>query len=523
KAYPRGGVARPAVSVRAQVGSIDKTLYVVGDRIWNFGGPSEAQPFTEMPIGWSRSFGGEGFAKNPLGKGYKAIRGEDGKERHPLPNVENPKELVKSPKDRPSPAGLSAYDFTWPQRFSKIGTYDDEWLKTRYPGFAKDMDLSLFSTAPEDQRLARGAFFEGTEAFRLENMHPELPVIEGHLPGVKARAFITHKPEGGEQELREATMRLDTVHFFPHLMRGLLLFRGMLRIEEDDANDVVHLLLGAEKMSEPKPLEHYTKVLEQRLDRKRGHLFALRDSDLLPPLDKSGPSAAAKDEVESLIATEGLLRANLSRKAAQSREKAAETVRGMGANPDDFMKMPDTPEIEEVPEDVEAVPAFVMRQEELAEKLKADAEKRRADSVAAARKLCEENGFNYDKLMAEGKKKGGGPPRFDVQMEIEKAKKDLAAARAAGAPLPELEAMVNDPRFAARLAESRAQLLLGYRKFAQHFPAANALEGELATRIRAEVEAALARGDRLAGSDLTGADLQGLSFDGVDLRGAFLE
>src|SRR5271166_341672 len=48
-AYPSGG-PRPACAPRVAIGTVDKTLYVVGDRLWKRGVPSDPEPFTEMPL-----------------------------------------------------------------------------------------------------------------------------------------------------------------------------------------------------------------------------------------------------------------------------------------------------------------------------------------------------------------------------------------------------------------------------------------------------------------------------------------
>ena len=97
-----------------------------------------------MPITWQNAFGGEGFDNNPLGKGIAPIETEDGKV-HPLPNVELPRKLVKSKRDRPGPTSFGPIDLVWPQRYAKSGTHDAKWLQTHFPSFAADMDWSIFN------------------------------------------------------------------------------------------------------------------------------------------------------------------------------------------------------------------------------------------------------------------------------------------------------------------------------------------------------------------------------------------
>src|SRR5262249_6729369 len=127
-AYAPGGVAAPSVHARVSLGPIDKTLYVFGDRTWDVVAPTEPAPFTRMPIDYEHAFGGEKFAQNPVGKGAAKVSTEGGPV-HWLPNVENPKHLIKSPSDRPEPASFGAWDITWPCHFAKMGTCDAKWHK----------------------------------------------------------------------------------------------------------------------------------------------------------------------------------------------------------------------------------------------------------------------------------------------------------------------------------------------------------------------------------------------------------
>jgi hypothetical protein len=72
-AYAPGGVAQAAVNARVAIGDVDKTVLVVGDRRWEHGAMTSPTPFVEMPLSWARAFGGEGFARNPLGRGYAPV------------------------------------------------------------------------------------------------------------------------------------------------------------------------------------------------------------------------------------------------------------------------------------------------------------------------------------------------------------------------------------------------------------------------------------------------------------------
>src|SRR5690606_4609961 len=129
---------------------IDKKLAVLGNRYWVGNKATDPAPFQSMPIDFAHAFGGEGYALNPAGKGAVALATEHG-EVVPLPNVEDPKHLVVSPRDRPLPATLGPLDVTLPQRLERMGKrYDAAWLKTRFPGPAEDFDGHFYNVALPD-------------------------------------------------------------------------------------------------------------------------------------------------------------------------------------------------------------------------------------------------------------------------------------------------------------------------------------------------------------------------------------
>ena len=514
KAYPLGG-ARPACSVRAKLGAVDKTLYAVGKRVWKFGAPSEPEPFTEMAISYENAFGGPEYAENPLGKGMAPIMSDVG-EVHPLPNIEDPKQLLQSPGERPAlPAGFGPYDLTWPQRFSKMGTYDQAWLKERYPGFAADFELGFFNTAPLDQQI--DGYFKGDEAFRLEHLHPSKPVLEGKLPAVRARIFVNGAAEG--VALRDVPMRAETVHLFPHAERGILVFRGMLKVTEDDASDVRHLVAGFEALGQPKPASHYEVVLAQRLDRTSAHLYMLRDRDLLPAHLAKAPRVDEADAAP--FRDERLFEQNARRRVELEMEKLRESLRAEGLDPNDHMpaELPAEPEVP----DLDDLPDFVSRMEAEADAAIADAEKKRAQAMDEARAACAEQGVDLDAAIAAQQKLGGGPPKFSAERELASLREQKALADRAGVVLPHVDAQLADGTLETRLRAAEAALINTYRSYGHYFVPASPLEGAEADAARQRFLAARQAGASFAGLDLTGIDLSNVELSGVNLSGAFLE
>lgn len=517
KAFTAGAVPRAACQVRVQLGALDKSLYVIGDRQWKFSGPSDPAPFTEMPLTYANAFGGEGYAANPLGKGFAPIKVGNA-QVHPMPNIEDPKGLIRSPKDRPPPAGFGPYDLTWPQRFSKVGTYDAAWLKERYPGFAADLDWSFFNTAPNDQQIQ--GYFQGGEAFVIENMHPGKPRLEGTLPKIAARCFINQRTDAGEV-FREIPTRIDTVRLFPHCERGILVFRGVITIQEDDADDVAHIVAGCEALGEPRSIEHYQEALAKRLDKEKGYLYLMREADLMPPPDPDAP--AVEDEklsdMEELLAREDLAQKNLRRGAELRLEKLREELLAEGIV---LPALPALPPVEQPPR-MEDMPEYVERLLDQAEKEKVETERKRAEAEAEVRAECAAAGVDFDKLVADARKKSAGPPRFSAKAEMDRLKDIAELARNGGVAMPDVEARLADPELEKKLVQVEQQLLETYRRFAHHLPAASLRDDEDAARLREEVLAAHKAGESFAGRDLTGLDLSGMDLRGIDLTNAMLE
>lgn len=275
KCFARDGKAVPASQVSFQLGPIRKALYVFGDRHWKKSAIgltiSDPEPFTEMPVVFERAFGGTGFDRNPVGKGINKVVIPEGGEMHPLPNIEDPKHLIGSTKDSPQPAGFAPFDFSWPQRAKKLGTYDNKWFLEHWPFYPEDMDWTYFNAAPEDQQME--VFFNGNERFTVTNMHRTKQTVESRLPNVRHRLFIKqlvdkNKPEG-ENTFREIHTHIDTVWLFPHAERGVVIYRGSAETADDEALDVTHVYIATEEPdSQPKTIEQFREEFEKRLDRK---------------------------------------------------------------------------------------------------------------------------------------------------------------------------------------------------------------------------------------------------------------
>jgi uncharacterized protein YjbI with pentapeptide repeats len=500
KCFAPKGVPVSASEVRLRIGPIDKTLYVFGDRFWRRKGGivkavSDPLPFTEMAVSYENAFGGPAYKKNPLGKGHSPIKTDTGDKVHPLPNIEDPTNLIDSPDKKPEPVGFGPLDLSWPQRMEKVGTYDQKWLEDLFPGLAEDIDRTFFNSAPEDQHIE--GFFKGDESFEIKGMHPEKTLIQARLPGFKSRCFINQKSDEGEQ-FREIETRLDTIWLFPHAEKGIAVHRGISEVKADDAEDILHMLLAYERLNDqPRSLEHYRQAFLKRIDEEKGYLHLLDEKDLIPPGEKSGLTAlieGTEKEKDSLLAQ------NMVRRAERENEKARETIRQMGLDPDQFI--PEKP-----PEQPEFSIDNLVEIEEFAKKAEADAMAKKAEMEQNMRKSLAEQGMDYDQVVEQAKKMAGGLPKFSAEENIEQLRK----------------LGINDPEMEKKLYRAEEIIKKTYKKFAHHFPPAPLPPSEEAERMREAVLAGYQDGRSFAGQDLTGADLSNLDLKNIDLKDAMLE
>jgi len=512
--------------VRLQVGpadkrTIDKRLYVFGDRKWTMLGPSEPEMFTRMPIDYQHAFGGEKFPLNPVGKGLAQLKDESGADIHPLPNVEDPKHVIKSKGDKPQPASLAAWDLQWPAHFEKkMGTYSRDWAEKRGYSLADDIDFSLFNVAGEDQRLKDG--FSGYEEIRVENMHPDKRVLETQLPGYLGRCFLRFKPKYDEgRGLVEVPLKIDTLHLFPNRERGVVFCRGVLPIQTTDATDVELAFIGVDEMdaARRRPREHFERVLQKRLDKERGALEALNDRDLMPEsanLPKGGLHIG--DRLEEVTTVEGHAQQSGHRRAVRELEKLRQKFVEAGLDPALVPEPPPPPA--PVPALDEAPQVF---DDATAEKTKAEAlaKEKKIELAEKLEAMAQEHHFAMPDL-EKGPQQGEGPPKFSAKDELERLSDLIATAEKMGQDVPDLRAKMDDPNFRAQMLDMQHRLYAAYRLSAHFQKPAPGRDDQGSANAKATL-VALINGLDIELKDFTGADLTGMDLKGANLEGAFME
>ncbi|VAW76606.1 Pentapeptide repeat family protein [hydrothermal vent metagenome] len=514
KAFVPEGKAATGVAVRACLGDREKVLHVFGDRYWNGSAASDPAPFSEMPLDWEHAFGGEGCLYNPLGKGFSQVDPETGNPWW-LPNIENPNQRLTFKDQRPEPATFGPMDIMWPQRSAMAGTHDQQWLENHFPGYAPDMDWRIFNLAARDQQFDHP--LQGNETYQLDYMHPDKPRVEGQLPGITARCYINRKT-GSAESFEEIPAYLTTVWFFPHAERAVLIYQGVAEIQEEDGSDVLQMMIAAERTGEPRGLDHYRKVLGQRLDKEKGHLYVLRDSDLMPPgLKVSDPDFEAELKI---VEPENLLMKNMRNRAELQHEKVRQELIGQGLDPDDcdleeFPPEEDAPDLENLAEYMEKVEAKVADSN-----LKREQKEKEHEQFL--KNYCAENNIEFDEFVAKNKVAAAAPPELAVDQRIAGLKEEGEKMRAAGVDAETVEKAVGTDELHQEWRDGEEKLKGLYRLGAHEQDAPAQMSDEESNRVRDEVKARLAAGQSLAESKLTGANLSDMNLSGADFTGAYL-
>ncbi len=501
---------------------VDKKLFVFGNRRWTLAGASEPEMFSRMPVDYAHAFGGEGFDQNPIGKGMVPLKDETGAEYHPLPNVEEPKQLMKAKGDRPTPGSFAAWDLTWPHHFKKkMGSYGFDHVEKNGFSLADDIDFSLFNVAAPDQRVE--GYFAGDEDVHIENMHPDKRVLDFKLPGYVPRCLVVQKGATLEKPSADVAMKLDTIHVFPHHERCIVTFRGLAQIGTPDATDVELAVAALEESAESrKPLSHYAEVVRLRLDKERGGLYSLRDRDLMPATADAGNEAGIRvgDPLEDALEQDNLLARNMYARGLALYERQKEELLAQGVAPEMIPPPPAPPQ--PASKNLETLPELVESLEKEREAAIEKAEVAKREMESQLRSICEEHGLDLDKIREEKKREGSGPPRFSAEREIAQLEELAEVGRKTGVPVPGVEEKLADPNFRARLLEAQQQLYAAYRMGAHFQEPAPGAPAE-ATEAARDHLLAVVKGAPRDKRDFTGVDLSGLDLRGLDLEGAFLE
>lgn len=267
-AYAPAGRLVTAIDVSLRVGRLQKVLRVFGDRKWiDVGSPTDPQPFDKMPIVYERAYGGIDMTgggylpSNLAGCGYFAKIDKKSVEGSPLPNIEDPGYLIRSPKDQPRPMGFGFYGRAWEPRSRYLGTYDEEYREKYSPNPPPDFKFEYYNGAHPD--LQMDGYLMGNEFVELINLTPrgtmafQLPAqqitchveknsekLEAYIKTLDEQKIPRARLENTASGIEHIPMNLDTLCLLPDEAQCFILWRGRTQVYDHSALEVETVTIG---------------------------------------------------------------------------------------------------------------------------------------------------------------------------------------------------------------------------------------------------------------------------------------
>ncbi len=503
---------RPATAcpVTFQVGSKSRHLVVFGRRRWRRNAlglwkMTEPEPFSEIDLRYENSFGGEGYAYNPIGKGLNAEHDPDGRQFRFLPNIEDPHALTESPRSRRPPAGFGPLNRMWDERRSRTGTYKGKYEKERWPWLPEDFDWGHFNAAPPELQVE--GYLRGDEELSFENLHSKHPQYHAQLPGVRVRCFLHKSAEREEQEghFEEVSMNLDTLWVDMEAGKLVLVWRGWAPVLSEDYEEVKDLFVLSE------PVEKTPAVLDEcrQLFRARKAEEEREWTGEAEAPEASGATAASAPRPETGPEPVSTADASADPEVEELQSQVDALMVQMGVNPDDL-----------APEVREGQSRMIRKLAETDRANLAEVEQREIDGQM--RDAFAKLDLDPDHLPPLSAKAQAEQLRFLKELGIKPTAvatdpefgKVLALM---GAALPK---MGLDPENLEPLLEQAKKYTGRFKKQfgieEEEERAAKETEPDVPYAARDVVEERAARGESFSGEDLHGLDLSGLDLSGLD-------
>jgi pSer/pThr/pTyr-binding forkhead associated (FHA) protein len=261
------------LDVQLRVGNVAKKVRVFGDRKWSF--PTglavaprirDPEPFREMELTYRRAFGGIDAAaalychENLAGAGFIGARTPESIHDRPLPNLEDPEQLINDWDSRPTPVSYGFYGRGWSPRLKLTGAYDDHYYKQRAPLPPEDFSYAFYNGAHPG--LQAEGYLQGGESVEIRNMHSDgplsfqLPYLRPRLVVTKYRTAAEPVSTGMSENITPAELKtdrhvhpvLDTLVLIPNQKMFYEVFRSVIPIADLDNINIKSIQVAAEQL-----------------------------------------------------------------------------------------------------------------------------------------------------------------------------------------------------------------------------------------------------------------------------------
>jgi hypothetical protein len=202
-----------------KVGNYSLMARVFGNRVWQRKptgiAMSKPEIVNEMPLTFENAFGGVDSKtetkhghpyeqRNPVGKGFHK-NAKSCVDNSPLPNIEDPFDLITNCTQCPEPIGFGFTSPNWLPRRLLAGTYDKKWDQQRSPKLATDFNPLFYNASPK--KLMAEGYLQGNEEVVVYNASAT-PQLTFSLPGLAAPTVDVRLKNGRVITLQTV---LDTV------------------------------------------------------------------------------------------------------------------------------------------------------------------------------------------------------------------------------------------------------------------------------------------------------------------------
>jgi len=242
-AYAPRGVPVETLHASLEIGPLRHNVAIHGDRHWLFDPAAgitrpvitRPKPFTKMPLGYERAFGGfdehasRYCVDNLAGTGFIGACTPRSVHGVRLPNLERVDDRIRKWDDHPSPAGFGVYGKGWTPRLGYAIRLAERLAGERPPPSASGDALLFHNAAHPELQLA--GYLRGDETVRLTNLS-NVPTLEFDLTPLPLRIGIAGvatadapRDRGGKPE---QTANLDTLVLIPDERQYYQVFRAVL-------------------------------------------------------------------------------------------------------------------------------------------------------------------------------------------------------------------------------------------------------------------------------------------------------
>lgn len=490
--------------VRMQVGDHTREIGVIGERTWqhDWSGEKPGKPaqVKATQLSWDNAWGGKDYPMNLLGVGREGLT---------MHTLVDPMHLVRSTAEVLPPAIFAPFPSGSPLRRSKIGTYNKEWVETRWPWMPQDFDYTYYN-APDPRQWMKG-YLRGDEELVFENMHPKIPVYRTRLPKLRVRCFVNQTtnwsldlmPEDAIREFHEVPMDLDTLWADMDEEKLVLVWRGHTPISSFKLRDIDHLLIATEPLGEtPKPPSHYQSVLEAATAPKNPDAAELRKQKSeerkkrISDKVSTALAAVAKARSDSMAKLHGQLDelAKINPAGAQKiRDQVSEALRKQSSGtPPPAISHADS--IVSPSKQIAASGAAMLATPNLSEEKKKEIVSEIERHKGLIAEASAKGGYEERKAAVDSKIAAIFPPKKKISEYRSDRQLDMPRVRAEG----------------LENADLRGEDFSGLDLAGLNFRGANIRGGSFA-------------GCKLSGADFTRAKLSGVDLSEADLTGAILD